>query len=559
MNLLHDPWLPFRARDGSTAYRPPSAIADPEIVDLALPRADFQGAAYQFLIGLLQTAWPPEDHGEWLDRHLEPPSGEALETAFAPFAAAFELTGEGPRFMQDLDPLDDAKPGPVAGLLIDSPGANGLKLNTDHFVKRGRVEAVCEVCAALALFTLQINAPSGGAGYRVGLRGGGPLTTLVLPDQTDASLWQRLWLNVAPIETVAPKGRVIDSRVDDDTLFPWMGPTRVSDQKGSEVLPEHMHALHAYWAMPRRFRLDVEEHDGCCDLCGRQASHMVSEIRAKNYGANYDGPWQHPLTPYRRDPKKPNELPLSTKGQPGGLGYRHWSNLVLDDAEGSGALPANVIHDYLTRKVDVVAQERRFGEDIEVLLTPRLWVFGYDMDNMKPRGWYSVEMPLVAVPHAQQELLRTWVQAFVELSRQTAWMTRTQIKNAWFSRPADAKGDLTPIDSQFYEATEPAFFRALFGLQRALQQGDGPHMPSQVAKAWYLALRRESLTLFEAQALSGPATELDMKRITRARRQLWTWLLGHSKGSKVVSRFAQDGDFALTEAQGIPSTEEAAP
>lgn len=558
MNLLKDPWLPFRARDGSITYRPPSAIADPDIVDLALPRADFQGAAYQFLIGLLQTVWPPKEYGEWLDCSIEPPSVAALDEAFVPFATVFEFQGDGPRFMQDLDPLEDAKPGPVAGLLIDSPGANGLKLNTDHFVKRGRVEAICEDCAALALFTMQINAPTGGAGYRVGLRGGGPLTTLVMPDQADASLWQRLWLNVTPIEAFTSKARVADRRVDDDTLFPWMGKTRVSDKKGSEVLPEHMHPLHAYWAMPRRFRLDVSARDGCCDLCGRQVSQMVSEIRAKNYGANYDGPWQHPLTPYRRDPKKPNELPLSTKGQPGGLGYRHWSNLVLQDAEGSGALPAGVIHDYLTHKVDFVAQERRAGEDIDALLKPRLWVFGYDMDNMKPRCWYSVEMPLVAVPPDQQERLRTWVQAFIELSRQTAWMTRTQIKNAWFSRPADAKGDLTPIDSQFYEATQAAFFRALLGMQQALQQGEGPHMPPQVAETWYRALRQEALTLFETQALSGPFPELDMKRITRARRQLWAWFWGRSKGSKVVTRFAEEGDFTLTDAKASPSTEETA-
>lgn len=559
MNLLEAPWLPFRARDGSLSYRPPAAIADPDIVDLALPRADIQGAAYQFLIGLLQTAWPPEDYGDWVDRRIEPPGVEALEAAFAPFAAAFALDGDGPRFMQDLDPLEDAKPGPVAGLLIDSPGANGLKLNTDHFVKRGRVEAICEDCAALALFALQINAPSGGAGYRVGLRGGGPLTTLVLPDDPEASLWHRLWLNVVPITAIAPNGKPGGApRADDDTLFPWMGPTRVSDRKGTEVLPDAMHPLHAYWAMPRRFRLLFEDRPCRCDLCGRDTPRRIAETRAKNYGANYAGPWQHPLTPYRIDPKKPSEPPLSTKGQPGGLGYRHWSNLVLEDAEGSGALPAGVIHDYLTHKVDFVAQERRAGEDIEALLKPRLWAFGYDMDNMKPRGWYSVELPLVAVPPAQQERLRTWVQAFTELARQVAWMVRNQIKVAWFSRPSDAKGDMTPIDTQFFEATQAGFFRALFGMQQALAEGEGPHMPSVLAKRWYRELRHEALALFEAQALSGPLEELDLKRIIRARRQLLAWLAGRSKGSKVVTSFAKDGGFELTKAQGTP-TEEVAP
>ncbi|MBR9905620.1 MAG: type I-E CRISPR-associated protein Cse1/CasA, partial [Gammaproteobacteria bacterium] len=59
MNLLNDPWLPFLLSNGEVEYHPPSAIADPDVINLALPRADFQGAAYQFLIGLLQTALPP--------------------------------------------------------------------------------------------------------------------------------------------------------------------------------------------------------------------------------------------------------------------------------------------------------------------------------------------------------------------------------------------------------------------------------------------------------------------------------------------------------------------
>lgn len=560
MNLLQHAWLPMRTKDGSLAYHPPSAISDPDIVDLSLPRADFQGAAYQWLIGLLQTALPPDDHDHWLDGLAEPPNSAALEAAFAPLMAAFELDGDGPRFMQDLDPLEDAKPTPVAGLLIDSPGANGLKLNTDHFVKRGRVEVVCPDCAALALFTLQINAPSGGAGYRVGLRGGGPLTTLVMPDDAEASLWQRLWLNVVPTSSIARKSKVQAPCAEDDTLFPWMGPTRLSDKKGAIVVPDDMHPLHAYWAMPRRFRLLFDDRACRCDLCGCESSRSVREIRAKNYGANYEGPWQHPLTPYRRDPKKPNEPPLSTKGQPGGLGYRHWSNLVLEDARNSGALPAAVVHDYVHGKAPANRDARRDGEDFEALLShARLWAFGYDMDNMKPRGWYSVAMPLLAVPPEQQETFRSWVHDFTELARQVTWMVRNQIKVAWFSRPSDAKGDMSTVDIQFYEVTQNGFFRALFGMQQALLAGESVHVPTDIAEGWYRELQKESLLLFDAQALSGPAAELDMKRITGARRNLLAWLSGRSKGSKVITEFAKQGGFTIAKAREAASAEEVAP
>ncbi|ATJ84517.1 type I-E CRISPR-associated protein Cse1/CasA [Halomonas beimenensis] len=548
MNLLNDPWLPFRTKEGVTIYRPPTAMADPEVVDLALPRADFQGAAYQFLIGLLQTALPPQDHGDWLDRFIEPPGVDELATAFAPFADAFELDGDGPRFMQDLDPLDDVKDGTVSGLLIDAPGANGIKNNTDFFVKRGRAEAMCEDCAALALFTMQINAPAGGAGIRVGLRGGGPLTTLVLPEAADANLWSRLWLNVMTPRALTRSGQSWQApRADDDSLFPWTAPTRVSDKKGTEVFPEGMHPLHPYWSMPRRFRLLFEDEACRCDICGREVVRIVRRIRAKKQGANYGGPWLHPLTPYRRDPKKPHEPPLSTKGQPGGLGYQHWSNLVLHDADASGALPALAVQDYVSQKVLAVDEERRAGEDIAALLKhARLWAFGYDMDNMKPRGWYSVEMPLVAVPPAQQERLRGWVHSFTDLARQVAWMVRTQVKNAWFDRPSEAKGDMSHIDQAFYDATHGAFFSALFGFQKTLAEADDtPRLPSEVAEQWYRILKREGMALFEEQALSGALEAADLQRATAARRQLQSFLVGRSKGSKAIRQFAETGGFAL--------------
>ncbi|TDR57003.1 CRISPR-associated Cse1 family protein [Halomonas ventosae] len=554
VNLLNEPWLPFRTRDGAIVHRPPNVMADPEIIDLALPRADFQGAAYQFLIGLLQTALPPEDQGAWLDRFLEPPGVGELDAAFSPFVAAFELDGEGPRFMQDLDPLEDVKEATVSGLLIDAPGANGIKNNTDFFVKRGRVKAMCEDCAALALFTMQINAPAGGAGIRVGLRGGGPLTTLVLPESTDASLWSRLWRNVVTPRALARSGQSWQPpRADDDSLFPWMAPTRVSDRKGTEALPENMHPLHPYWSMPRRFRLLFEDESCVCDLCGRDTARSVGRIRARKQGINYDGPWLHPLTPYRRDPKKPNEPPLSTKGQPGGLGYQHWSNLVLQDADGSGALPALAVQDYVSRKVQAVDEERRAGEEIAALLKhARLWAFGYDMDNMKPRGWFGVEMPLVAVPPAQQEQLRAWVQHYTDLARQIAWMVRTQIKQAWFDRPAEAKGDMSHLDLAFYDATQGAFFGVLQGFQETLAAADGPPcLPSEVAERWYRTLRREAMALFEEQALSGALEAVDLKRATAAWRQLQGFLAGRSKGSKgskAIREFAETGGFRLTAA-----------
>ncbi|AOM41423.1 type I-E CRISPR-associated protein Cse1/CasA [Xenorhabdus hominickii] len=175
MNLVKDAWLTFRMRNGSEEKLPLAAICDPAVMDFSLPRSDFQGAVYQLAIGLLQTVFAPEDKYEWHDFYEQAPTQADLQTAFNRVEHAFNLIGDGPLFMQDFDSLAERKSTSISGLLIESPGEKTLKDNTDHFIKRGKCEVISPEMAAIALFTLQINAPAG----NVGLRGGGPLTTLI--------------------------------------------------------------------------------------------------------------------------------------------------------------------------------------------------------------------------------------------------------------------------------------------------------------------------------------------------------------------------------------------
>ena len=516
MNLIEDPWLPFRRPGGTVVYGRPAALASPEYTDLSLVRADFQGAAWQFLIGLLQTAFAPKDIGEWADRWETPPTVEELDAAFAPYRDTFVLDGDGPRFMQDFDPLANQPEISVDSLLIEAPGEKPLRDNTDHFIKRGLAERICPDCAAMAVFTMQINAPSGGQGHRTGIRGGGPLTTLVLPHDLESTLWRRLWLNVLDQEN----NDFPASEPENGSVFPWLTATRKSDREGSEVFPDDVHPLHVYWAMPRRFRLMFEFTPCYCDLCGRESQTSVPALRAKNHGNNYAGAWVHPFTPYRLDPKKPAEPPLSTKGQPGGIGYRHWESLLLEDREGRGQMPAQVVHDYAARKAPVL------DEIEDTAQRARLWAFGYDMDNMKARGWYASEMPLLVVaPEAQDQML-AWVEQLTSVAVQVARRTQTAVRSAWFSRPKDAKGDFSYIGQRVFEATEADFYTCLFDLWDAVCAGEEGVLPEPVAKRWYTHLHDAALQVFDDLSLTGDTGALDMKRIVRARNELNKWLAG---------------------------------
>lgn len=536
MNLL-DPanhWVPFRLRDGRIEYAPVTAVVREDVVDTAFPRADFQGAAWQLLIGVLQTAYAPETRKAWRLDWQEPPSAEDLAARFAPYRHAFELFGGGPRFMQDLDSLDHGSTSTASSLLIEAPGAQSVKFNTDHFVRRGVGDELCPGCAALGLFNLQTTGPAGGTGYRVGIRGGGPLTTLVLPDDPSETLWHKLLLNLLTRDAWPYS----DPSPDDPRLFPWLGPTRTSEARSSTPVttPDDVHPLHMYWAMPNRIRLDEEEADIHCRVCGHPGAVGVREVRMTNYGTNYDGPWQHPLTPYRTDPKK-NDPPLSQKGQQGGLGYRHWESFVLPREEGQGYIPARVVTDYLTTKYPTLA---RLGQDPG--RQARLWVFGYDLKQNKPRGWYSIHMPLVVVDPSQRDLLAYGVRLLTDGANKTAWLTRECVKAAWFSRPGDAKGDFSWIDQRIWEQTSASFYGAVRSFSAELEEG-ARTLPAGIASDWLRSLQTAARTVFDDLALCGDATATDWKRVVAARDRLNRRLYGERE-LKALKTIAEQEEAA---------------
>jgi CRISPR system Cascade subunit CasA len=70
MNLITDPWIPVIRRNGPDKIKPwQIAETDNPVMELNAPRPDFQGALYQFLIGLVQTCFAPEDEDEWLGKN----------------------------------------------------------------------------------------------------------------------------------------------------------------------------------------------------------------------------------------------------------------------------------------------------------------------------------------------------------------------------------------------------------------------------------------------------------------------------------------------------------
>ncbi|HET8552558.1 MAG TPA: type I-E CRISPR-associated protein Cse1/CasA [Gammaproteobacteria bacterium] len=513
-NLLHEPWLPIRRRSGRTDYVAPWQLTEPDDppVALAAPRADFNGALAQFWIGLLQTAFAPTSSEHWEELFEAPPGPDRLREAFAPYASAFELTADGPRFMQDINSLPDAPEVEIASLLIEMPGGNTLKNNADHFVKRGGVTGLCPSCAASALFTLQINAPSGGVGHRTGLRGGGPLTTLLLADPNspgglDTTLWHDLWLNVLP-SGERLTGNV--GKADQADIFPWLGETRTSEKgSGWETTPEDTHPHQMYWSMPRRIRLQTTDlESGACGVCGRASEELITTYRTKNYGVNYFGAWQHPLSPYYVDT---NGQILPLHAQPGGISYRHWLTLgYLEDSGPGGTLRA--------QNVKTCLRENRLltGEQL------RLWSFGYDMANMKARCWYEAVMPLYLLPANRQQAFIADVDCMVAAGNKVAQTLRMCIRDAWFDAGSEVRGDMSFIPEMFYERTESDFYRLLQSLA-----GEDP-AGVELRLRWLKVIQKAALAIFDAQAASDSFSYGNPKRVAVAHARLNRYLNGKS-------------------------------
>lgn len=119
-SLLTTPWLPVHLKDGSTGKLAPVNLADESVVDIAAVRADLQGAAWQFLLGLLQCSMAPKNHSRWEDVWFEGLSADVLQRTLEPLEPAFQFGTDTPSFMQDFEQLSGEKVS-IASLLPEIP------------------------------------------------------------------------------------------------------------------------------------------------------------------------------------------------------------------------------------------------------------------------------------------------------------------------------------------------------------------------------------------------------------------------------------------------------
>jgi CRISPR system Cascade subunit CasA len=544
-SLLDDPWIPATGAHGERGWITPADITSTDASgapiwhDIDWGRPDLRIATYELLIGLFATALAPATGDDLIDVVNVPPNAAVLRAALAPLWRYVVIEGDGPRFQQDSEEIT-GDINPPDALFMDAPGANTIKNGADFFVKRGRTPLLSRKAAAIALHALQAFAPSGGAGHRTSMRGGGPLTTLVVPHRPD--LWRRIAVNLPVLDR--PDRR---PPADLSMVFPWARAARLSRSGATtEERPEHhAHWLQHYFGMPRRIRLVFEANGGgrTCAVTGAVDEVVVTGFRMEAYGINY-GVWEHPLTPYYED-KTSQVLPVHPRS--GRIGYRDWVGYQFAGGDkGAVSRPALAVRTY----ADVLATPIGRG---------RVLAAGYVTDNMKTEDYVEAEVPLVSVPNVRARKL------IAEATRDRliapAELAARQLRGALIAS-LDGDYQKTLIASaveRFWVMTETDFILALEAITEAYAGFTADADPDTVQEAdigpfivrWLESFRSAALQIFrEAAPLDqlGDLPSTQQKAIIDTNRYLHQCLFGRGKS----------GD-ALFRQLGLPSPEKKPP
>jgi len=133
---------------------------------------------------------------------------------------------------------------------------------------------------------------------------------------------------------------------------------------------------------------------------------------------------------------------------------------------------------------------------------------------MKARCWYEAEMPLFNLDHGERDDISEHAQKMVEAATDALKTLKSSLKKAWFKCLADAKGDMSFVDANFWSVTEADFYSILHKLVSSLDDED---RINELLGNWRQKLKQQALILFDQYALSTFNEDGDLKRIIKAR------------------------------------------
>lgn len=295
MDLLQDKWIPVRQVNGGT----PQAITLEQLLCgdkhwlLSLPRDDMELAALQLLICLVQVSWIPENEQALHSYVTKPLSMDAFRQGISKWQDTFCLDHPEHPFMQ-VKGVDAKEPTGMDKLLAGLTGAT----NCTFINEPGQGEALCCGCTAIALFNQANNAPSFGGGFKSGLRGGSPVTTLVQAvDSRFTDLRTTIWLNVLTHSSLVT---LMGDELQLSQLPTWQQPIVA----GASIAAANTGLVRGLFWQPDHIELCPAIGAGQCTGCGQHVDQRYSGFFKAKFNFTVDGTWPHPHSPRLLQVKK---------------------------------------------------------------------------------------------------------------------------------------------------------------------------------------------------------------------------------------------------------------
>lgn len=284
MNLLTDPWIPVRPLAGGTPQRITLQVllCHKDQWVICLPRDDMELAALQLLICLLQVTWIPKDVEHFRQRIGMLLSDIEFQEGVEKWGDTFRLDHSDAPFMQ----VKGVTATDVTGMEKLLAGLTGAT-NCTFVNEPGQGDALCAGCAAIALFNQANNAPSFGGGFKSGLRGGAPVTTLIQGDDLRTTLWLNVLMETS-LDMLLPEWKCLISQRPT-----WQDPI----QLGDSISAMQIGLLRGLFWQPDHIELCPPEGEGQCTGCGLHSDIRYTGFLKAKFNFTVNGIWFHPHSP----------------------------------------------------------------------------------------------------------------------------------------------------------------------------------------------------------------------------------------------------------------------
>jgi len=281
MNLLTDKWIPVQHEGVFQHVSLKTLLTQDKGWQVSLPRDDMEMACLQLLVSLTQVFFIPDNKAQLQKRITQPIFETDYINAVERKLDWFELDHPRYPFMQ----VRGVKAKELTDMAKLFAGLTGA--TSSAFVNEPSLASkLCATCVTVGLFNQAANCPSFGGGFKASLRGGSPITTLILGDD----LRQTIWLNVLTAEFLGD-------------VMPWYLDTKDEQPNWVDLVKPRANInahqtglLRGLFWQPAHIELVKDDARGECDCCGQKGERYIGFNKEK-FVYDFNGIWPHPHGP----------------------------------------------------------------------------------------------------------------------------------------------------------------------------------------------------------------------------------------------------------------------